>query len=231
MLATLPSSLSPSPLAKVECFIHVLSAQLSPFPTIPWAFQNCLDELKSNGIVLPQKHCAFRSCTWQGNDEASLIEHVTGHHKASFAHVDQLTHACITMQDAYHLYQEAIAHNERQRMPLVGFAIDRRISVSFAQRYRDANIISLVCSICAQIHSVDFECHGRPPIQWHSPFESNDGGSFFGMCKEDTERLLGLTTYFNAYGTKDSGIRQQVQTKWCLNVPFTDGIIQVLCCP
>ena len=25
-------------------------------------------------------------------------------------------------------------------------------------------------------------------------------------------------------------MRQQVQTKWCLNVPFTDGIIQVLCC-
>ena len=38
MLATLPSSLSPSPLAKVECFIDVLSAELSPFPTIPWAF-------------------------------------------------------------------------------------------------------------------------------------------------------------------------------------------------
>ena len=59
MLATLPSSLSPSPLAKVECFIDVLSAELSPFPIIPWAFQNRLDELKSNGIVLPQKHCAF----------------------------------------------------------------------------------------------------------------------------------------------------------------------------
>ena len=107
----------------------------------------------------------------------------------------------------------------------------RRIIVSFARRYRDKNIISLVCSICAQIHSVDFECHGRPPIRWHSPFDSNNGGSFFGMCKEYTERLLGLTTYFNAYGTKDSGIREQVQTKWCLNVPFTDEIIQVLCCP
>ena len=231
MLATLPSSLSPSPLAKVESFIDVLSAELSPFPTIPWAFQNCWGELKSNGIVLPQKHCAFRSCTWQGNEQASLIEHVTGHHKASFAHVDQLSHACITMQDAYHLYQEAIAHIERQRMPLVGFAIDRRNTVSFAQRYRDGNIKSLVCSICAQIRSVDFEYHGRPPVQSHSPFEFNNGGSFFGMCKEDSERLLGLTTHFNAYGTKDSGMRQQVQTKWCLNVPFTDGINQVLCCP
>ena len=97
MLATLPSSLSPIPLAKVESFIDALSAKLSPFPTIPSALQHRLDELKCNAIVLPQKHCAFRSCTWQGDEEASLIEHVTGHHKASFAHVDQSSHACITM--------------------------------------------------------------------------------------------------------------------------------------
>ena len=83
--------------------LELVSAELSPFPTIPWAFQKSLDELKSNGIVLPQKHCAFPSCAWQGDDEASLIEHVTGHHKASYAHIDQLSHACITMQDAYHL--------------------------------------------------------------------------------------------------------------------------------
>ena len=74
---------------------------------------------------------------------------------------------------------------------------------------------------------MDFECPGRPPIQWHSTFDSNNGGSFFGMCKEEAKRLLGLTKY----RTKDTSMGQQVQTKWCLNVPFTDAVIQVLCCP
>ena len=66
-------------------------------------------------------------------------------------------------------------------MPLVGFAIDRRITVSFAQRYRGENIISLVCSICAEIHSVYFGCHGMK----HSTLASGDGDS-------DEERVASI---------------------------------------
>ena len=49
------------------------------------------------------------------------------------------------------------------------------------------------------------------------------------MCKE--EKVIGLGTYLNAYGTKHIAMRQQVQTKWCLNIFFKHGVIPVLCCP
>ena len=104
MLAALPSSLSSSPLAKVKSFLTFHIKICRHFPAIPWGFGNRVNELKSNGMVLLQKHSTFRSCLWQEEEEASLIEQVTSHHKASFAQVDQLSHACISMQNVHHFW-------------------------------------------------------------------------------------------------------------------------------
>ena len=49
------------------------------------------------------------------------------------------------------VYEEAIALKERQKMPIVGAGIDQRCAMAFELRYKDANIMSLVCCICANI--------------------------------------------------------------------------------
>ena len=151
---------------------------------------------------------------------------MTGHCKGCFAHFYRLSHACIAMQDAYYLYQKPLPTLKISACP----SLVLQLTIVVLLHLCDATEMKTLCCMCAQAHSVTFEGHGRQTIQWHSPFNSNNGASFIGMCKEDTERILGLTRYINAYKSKDAAIRQQVQPTSCLIVPFEDGVIQALCC-
>ena len=49
------------------------------------------------------------------------------------------------------VYKEACAFHERQRVPAVGAAIDRRAFEATLELYNDESIQSLICFVCARI--------------------------------------------------------------------------------
>ena len=229
-LGVLPSALSPAPYAKLEELVEFVSCALSDSPTIPWEFQSRLDEIRNGACSLPPIHCAFRKCEWKGSDSASLTTHLVHTHAPFFSKLGRVVEMGNSGLELRDVYDEAIAFKERQKMPLVGVGIDQRCATEFERRYKDANIMSLVCCICAQIFSVDFGCRGNQPITWQHPFNNRDGGTFCGMDKEQTTRLLGMSTYLAKYGTSNVAMEHQLQASWTLIIPFSSGHVPIIGC-
>lgn len=134
-------------------------------------------------------------------------------------------------------YNAAISHIERNKMPSVGYSVDRRSSEAFSERYNDENLCAPMCFICARIFSHD-AMDATCGIQKRKCF---DGTKFAGMDAKQTSKLIGLQQYLDEYGqipgrsNGDPGtpIARSAFTDWCASVEFTgaSGPVEVLCCP
>jgi len=132
--------------------------------------------LIDSGMSLPRIHCAFTSCTGSfeevfKEDEAKvralqkesgsldedphaqafgdrvLKEHIVRQHK------DTIRKVALVEEDAdvWDVYKEALAVQERQRVPVVGAAVDRRAFQTTLEVYNDDSIRSLICFVCARV--------------------------------------------------------------------------------
>ena len=53
--------------------------------------------------------------------------------------------------DVWDVYKEALAVQERSRVPVVGAAVDRRAFETTLEVYNDDSIRSLICFVCARV--------------------------------------------------------------------------------
>ena len=111
---------------------------------------------------LPLVSCAFCDCSWraepggpipEGVENASespweqcLRDHVLQQHGA---HIQQV--ADVTEKWIWDVYKQALAVKEREGIPAVGAAIDRRAFENTLQCYNDESIKALICFSCARV--------------------------------------------------------------------------------
>jgi len=121
-----------------------------------------LQGVLDTALRLPIVSCAFRGCTYReecggGNTESlnqwadspcdrRLREHVLNKHGRLIQDVAQVAEEWI-----WDVYKQALAVQERQTVPAVGAAIDRRAFEHTLQRYNDDSIRALICFACARV--------------------------------------------------------------------------------
>ena len=132
----------------VAAMCEELAKSLRRRPTLP---ADAEDPSKSwqnleSGIAIPNHSCAFARCTWHGDTEAALQEHLRTDHKACFRQV------CGEDSEEFwfDFYKGAITTIERNGVPAVGLSKDRQILRKLKETYNDENICQLICAVCAQ---------------------------------------------------------------------------------
>ena len=125
---------------------------------------------------LDRIHCAFRSCTGdfaedfaEDEKEERGIERASAspdddRHAEAFGdralkahivrqHKDKIQDVAFVEEDddVWDVYKEALAVQERRRVPVVGAAVDRRAFETTLKVYNDDSIRSLICFVCARV--------------------------------------------------------------------------------
>jgi len=75
-----------------------------------------------------------------------LKEHIERMHKVEIQNV-----ALVEENYVWDVYKEALAVQERRRVPVVGAAVDRRAFETTLEVYNDDSIRSLICFVCARV--------------------------------------------------------------------------------
>ena len=78
--------------------------------------------------------------------EQLLRDHVLQVHGAHIQHVTD-----VSADEIWDVYKQALAVKERETIPAVGAAVDRRAFECTVQRYNDHSTKALVCFSCARI--------------------------------------------------------------------------------
>ena len=140
-----------------------LAQRLRPRPTLPPKPDDSSAPWEDifSAARLPLWHCAFMGCSWWGDGEEELHQHLGASHQDDFARCRALTPHARRYGDA-DLYEEAIAIREREQFPVVGPSVDRRTIELLLRSYNDDKVRSLVCFVCGQIKAdVRQECRHR----------------------------------------------------------------------
>ena len=130
-----------------------------------------------SAMSLPRIHCAFATCTactekdfafdaksvreidrlrsspedddWHAEAfwDRVLKAHIVRQHK------DEIQDVAFVEEDddLWDVYKEALAVQERSRVPVVGAAVDRRAFETTLEVYNDDSIRSLICFVCARV--------------------------------------------------------------------------------
>ena len=74
----------------LEIALDSLSKLFRKYPTLPANPVNALEHMEearddATALLLPRKHCAFKSCDWNGSDEMALLQHIHQKHLAALA--------------------------------------------------------------------------------------------------------------------------------------------------
>ena len=153
-------------------------------PTLPAHFQAPARSWTDvdSGMRLPLYHCAFKECTWYGDDRGAFRDHIEGEHGAtiraqilgsaraeisSWSEIARRTHVC-----EWDCYSEAIASIERSKVPRLGLSVTRRSLRALALCHNDATTKCLVCFCCNQLKTFV----GGEAWVPKSKFKSDDGG-------------------------------------------------------
>ena len=131
--------------------------------------------LMDSARSLDRIHCAFRSCTGDfDRDCADDVKKVRDIERASASpdddrhaeyfwdrvlkehivrkHNDEIQNVALVEDDyVWDVYKEALAVQERRRVPVVGAAVDRRAFETTLKVYNDDSIRSLICFVCARV--------------------------------------------------------------------------------
>ena len=84
-ISCLDSDKSPDDRRKVEDALHNLSLALREDPTLPGDPEDASQPFEAAyaedaAIQLPIKHCAFQHCSWEGDTDRALLDHLSSTH-------------------------------------------------------------------------------------------------------------------------------------------------------
>ena len=120
------------------------------------------DSLIDSAERLPSVTCAFKGCTGceqptQQFVAASRYQNECASDRQLRAHIyskhlDQIGGVADVDEDKlWDVYKQALAVRERQNIPMVGAAVDRRAFEHTIQVYNDDCVRALICFVCARI--------------------------------------------------------------------------------
>ena len=98
-------------------------------------------------MKFPVLHCAFQGCMWSSplGCRSHLQTHLARRHSHEF--LDAFGEEAISLQ--IDRYSEAIASLEREKVPTVGYSIDRRAFSGLAERFTDEKLVARICFVFA----------------------------------------------------------------------------------
>jgi len=212
-----------------RCLAQCLRSRptLPPKPddaTAPW-------EDVFSAARLPLWHCAFLGCTWWGDGQDELLQHLHASHQDDFARCRALTPHTRRLTDA-DLYEEGIAMREREQIPAVGPSVDRRTIELVLQNYNDDAVRSLVCFACGQIKT---QTPGK-----HADIERKSEGWLASRGSKTLEANLGWNKWFEQHGSTEPLVRygpgqheDNPRAEWCCRLDSRAELtsIDVFGCP
>lgn len=162
-----------------EAAAKLAHRQLRSRPTIPPALEamvnvnECIDQCQR----LPPVSCAFKGCDWNGAWSENISNDTTKASESPYdrqlrdhvlnTHIHQIKDALNFQHgDLWDVYKQAISVKERENVPVVGPAIDRRSIDHTLCAYNDRNIKYLICFACARIRVTT--PGARPQIEYVS---------------------------------------------------------------
>jgi len=142
-----------------------------------------IQDTNQRGVRYPRKHCACKGCTWYGESDAELEEHLSikcEFYPRKYAGTHYKHHVGLHSEfvglDAMELYNEAIAHKERENIPKVGRSVFRRTHEEFVSQHNSESVMAPMCLVCARVlmyNQADVDnatergtCEAE--IQWHA---------------------------------------------------------------
>ena len=137
----------------LRCVFYQKNALASPFNALEH-MEEARDD--TTALLLPRKHCAFKSCAWNGSDEMDLVEHIREKHLASLSQGMEAFRALkfVHHQDelklALSIYNEGIATAVRQGAPLASYSIDRRCMLQYNKHLSHKDTGASICFVCAR---------------------------------------------------------------------------------
>ena len=239
---------SEHPSAKLYAALSILKEHIREHPTLPpdpvdtnrplqQAFNDKL------ALKLPKKHCAFKGCIWEGDNETARLVHLKDCHSELLESAARYLPSCFSTDVKYQsVYNESIAEKIREGAPLASYSLDRRALQNFDDALDNNNICAPMCFLCGCIyvhrsrpeHDVTTEYGFQNHIDWTKPFRDKD--RFFNLSCAQTEEQYGHYTYLRKYKTDtgqffDLNRHMQEFNDFVIDVPFTSGTVSILCCP
>ena len=131
------------------------------------------------GVRLPYAHCAVKKCKWKWHAGFRAGTTSSGSPKRVSAERVLLTHLKTTHSELFErccgkhvhkkdeyldYYEEACKMKLRERMPIVGLSLDRRVLEHLSNAYNDDTIHCYICFLCAEkhVHVGGFDRNGEP---------------------------------------------------------------------
>ena len=148
--------------------------------------------LEDAAVELPQKHCAFKGCCWQGNTKEHQAEHLSKVHHTALDAVSRVMHPSHSRDEKIEgAYNAAISYKVQQGAPLACYSIDRRSVSNYVSNLDDDSVEALVCFCCARrfphVSSIS-----RNEISWVAPCE--EPSQFCGLSYSQADDIFGLET-------------------------------------
>ena len=172
------------------------------------------EEDLATGMALPEVTCSFAGCSWHGDTDDALEDHVLNDHAS------QCRRACGDNEQIWFpAYLGAIASIERRGVPAVGLARDRQVLRKLMGRFNDETVCSLVCMVCGQIKT-------KTPGK-NSHIEMKVPGWFAALDKasKTLDANCGWDEWMQDYGSKPplnaygpGGHEGVPQKDWCLEI-------------
>ncbi len=245
------SEVSPHPRAKLEGLIAEVVEFIRMKPTIPADPQNpaepwSLALSEETAIQLPGKHCAFRGCSWSGETDAQLYNHISSLHEHLVRPAMEALSSAFTLEERMEgVYNKSAAERCRQGAPTASYAIDRRCICNYASAMQDHNIQEPICFVCACTYPYvgHREEEGKfTGIRWVKHLSASNQGSddietCFGMNWSETYYIFGLDGYLDRFGIDaetglDLNNKSEEFEPWTLEVSFAHApTVRLLRCP
>ena len=246
----MPACDSPDPRRQTEDRLSELAKLVREHPTLPMAgiTEDTLGDAMSpdKALVLPCKHCAFDSCSWTGDTDHELLEHLKAAHASEMRHaMDATSDQASTDEQVWAVYNHAVGQVCQQAAPTASYSIDRRALRSYTAAMSEDHVQEPICFCCARRFPHASSWGTKQHINWlraslgaktadaaeELPFEK-----FLGMSFEEANTILGLQTYLSRYGKcgdHSPDLTQQLHefADWTVDVPFENGALTLLCCP
>ena len=185
------------PRAAREAFVGAIAGTLLRKPTLPERFQGVSGN--DLGHDLPNAHCAFRGCGWEGDTEAELRQHLVTQHRADLQEPHQETWEAENL--APHLvatYEQALTCRCRSGAPVANPSIDRRCLRAYFTEFEGDAITQVICFVCAR-RFPHREAANNKRISYRRVM-NKARTRVFGRSVAEIDGLLGLKTYIDLYG-------------------------------
>ena len=237
----------------LEDALETLSFEFREHPTLPSDASDKTNHVagalaKDTALLLPLKHCAFTHCSWCGQNDTDLLNHLLSDH------IDTLRPSMDAFQHlrpvgeidqnelGISVYNEALAIAIRRGAPLASFSIDRRCLRQYVQHSTDASTHATVCFVCAQrfvhVSGVDkYKAIVYVPLVARDVNEDLSGECDYllGIEEKYAKNFFSLDAYCRQYGEVSSTVSLCEMSEefddWHLNVSLNGDDFKLLCCP